>query len=194
MGKVRFGLDEVHYSLLTEGEGGALTWATPVPMPGAVSLSLDVEGDESSFYADNSKWFTDVVNGGYSGELEMAYIDDSVKVALLDYATVTTGSSGNTTTDYVEKANPSPAPFALLFRVSGNQEEKGYCIYNCKLSRPSISAETTGESVDPNTITLPISATSVKTAAGANILLRSHDLAASDDWFTTAPTLPTLDA
>ena len=38
--KVKFGLKNVHYALLQEGEEGAITYGTPVPMPGAVSMSL----------------------------------------------------------------------------------------------------------------------------------------------------------
>ena len=47
--KVRYGLEQVFYAKATEGSGGTLTYATPVALKGAVSLTLDAEGDTNPF-------------------------------------------------------------------------------------------------------------------------------------------------
>lgn len=195
MGKINFGLSNVHYSIYTPAAGStAASFGTPVAMPGAVSLSLDVEGDENDFYADNSKWFSQKTNNGYTGELELAYVDDDLKKALLGYRTVTTGSSESAVTELVEVADAKFAEFALMFQIDSNQDgHKAYVFYKCTLDRPSVSAETTSESITPSTTSLPITIVPFVLASGDKIVNRAHVLTASDTWFSTAPAIPTLD-
>lgn len=51
--KVKFGLKNVHYALLTDDDG-TITYETPVPIPGAVSMSLAPQGETNTFYAEIS--------------------------------------------------------------------------------------------------------------------------------------------
>ncbi len=43
-------IKNVHAAVLTKGSDGTFSYAEPKPIPGAVSLSLDAEGDSSPFY------------------------------------------------------------------------------------------------------------------------------------------------
>ena len=77
--KVKYNLKNVHAAKLTTSVVGGVTtytYATPQAIPGAVSLSLDAEGDSSPFYADGIVYFRSYANNGYSGDLEIALIPE----------------------------------------------------------------------------------------------------------------------
>ena len=57
-------------------EGGI--YDTPIKLPGAVSLSLEQQGELTPFYADGIKYYVAASNGGYQGDLEMALITDEL--------------------------------------------------------------------------------------------------------------------
>ena len=66
--KVKYNLKNVHAAKLTRTEDGGYSYETPRAIPGAVSISLDAEGDTSPFYADGIVYFRSVSNNGYSGD------------------------------------------------------------------------------------------------------------------------------
>jgi phi13 family phage major tail protein len=74
--KVRFGLKNCHYAKATFDEDGNVTYAKPVRLPGAVSLSLDPEGENENFYADDIVYYVLNNNAGYEGDLELALIPE----------------------------------------------------------------------------------------------------------------------
>ena len=74
--KVKFGLKNVHYAKATV-TGSTVTYAIPVPIPGAVNLSMDPQGEETNFYADDTKYYNVTNNTGYSGDLEVAKFPES---------------------------------------------------------------------------------------------------------------------
>ena len=47
--KVKFGLKNCHYAKATFDEDGNVTYEKPIRMPGAVSLSMDPEGENENF-------------------------------------------------------------------------------------------------------------------------------------------------
>ena len=79
--KVRFGLKNVHTSIVTETTQSGVTtsaYSTPVPFPGAVSLNVnEASGDNSVFRADDMDYY--IVQGssqGFDGDYECADIPD----------------------------------------------------------------------------------------------------------------------
>ena len=146
--KVQFGLKNVHYAVRNESG-----YAAPISVPGAVNLSLDAEGDMQKFYADDVAYFTTNTNNGYSGDLEMARFPDKMLQDIWGYKL--------STTDKVlsEDASAQAVAFALLFQISGDQNNSFYVLYNCTASRPGIGSKTKEETTDPNTQTTTNSAT-----------------------------------
>ena len=59
------------------------TWAISVALPGAVSLSLDPQGEPESFYADGIEYYVINNNQGYDGDLEVALIPESFRRDIL---------------------------------------------------------------------------------------------------------------
>ena len=148
--KIKYGIRNVYYAVATEGTGGALTYATPVAIPGAVNLSLSAEGDSNPFYADDVIYFQTTSNNGYSGTLEVALLPSSFKTDVLGEVT----TSGVT----VEKSNVTPKEFALLFEFQGDDKATRHAMFRCTCSRPDVAGATKEASIEPQTETLNIAA------------------------------------
>lgn len=156
--KIKYGLKNVYYAIATIAANGSATYGTPVAFPGAVSLSLDPEGDRSPFYADNIEYWVGQVNNGYSGSLEVARVIDSFKKDVLGY-------TEDTKHVLYEDANADAVHFALIFQFEGDVKATRHVMYNCTASRPSTSGNTKSDTIEPQTESLDISASSIYVAA-----------------------------
>lgn len=147
--KVRFGLRNSKYAVW---DSSTSTYGELKQLPWAVSLSLSAEGgDGSDFYADDTICYTFAgTNGGYQGDLELANIPDSVRVDLLgEIADATSGVQ-------FEVGDTQPAQFALITEMQTDEGPIGFVFYNCKASRPQISANTKNDNPDVDTETLSL--------------------------------------
>ena len=153
--KVKYNLKNVHAAKLTETVTEGVTtysYATPQAIPGAVSITLDAEGDSSPFYADGIVYFRSYANNGYSGDLEIALIPEWFRTEILKEVLDTNGV-------LVEKAdNAESVKFALLFEFDGDERAIRHVMYNCSASRPSIESSTKEETIEPGTETLSLTA------------------------------------
>ena len=80
--KIKYGLKNVHAAIQTETEG-VYTYAAPTAIPGAVSLSLEAQGEAEPFYADDCEYYVSAGNNGYSGDLEIALIPEWFRTNIL---------------------------------------------------------------------------------------------------------------
>lgn len=149
MAKVHFGLDNVHYSIVTEtmdSETGVITSSYgPVKRwNGAVDLDLSPEGENSNFYADNRIYYSRSRNNGYSGTFNSAYIPEDVLTEVLGMTEDSKGVIVETDAD-IQKF------IAFMFEVDNDEKPNRYCYYKCSLERPNNGGKTTEESAEPET-------------------------------------------
>lgn len=150
--KVKFNICNVHYAKQIAAEDGTVSYDTPIPMPGAVSLSLDPNGEPSVFYADGCAYYTISNNQGYEGDFELAMVPDSFRRDILN-------ESLDSKKVLVENAEAGGSRFALLFEFDGDVKHIRHVLYNCSASRPGIEGKTNEESREVQTETLSIKAT-----------------------------------
>ncbi len=177
--KVQYGLKNVYYASVTVGTN-SVTYGTPVAWPGAVSLSLDAEGDTNDFYADNVKYFTAIANNGYSGDFESALIPESFRTDIMG-ETVGTGADAGI---IFEDASVAPKAFALLFQFEGDENATRYALYNCKMTRPSIESSTTEDGIEVQTVSGEIVASPRAFDSIVKASCASTSATAYTAWFT----------
>ena len=171
--KIKYGLKNVYYAIATIAADGTATYATPVAFPGAVSLSMDPQGEMTKFYADNVEYWVGNGNSGYDGSLEVARVIDSFKKDVLGYIK-------DAKDVFVEDMNAETVHFALLFQFEGDKKATKHVLYNCVASRPGASGSTKEENISPETETLNLSATSIYSAALATDIVKSEATGDSD--------------
>lgn len=147
----KFNICNVHYAPITVAEEGTVSFGTPVPMPGAVSISMDPTGEPESFYADGIEYYVINNNQGYDGDLELAMIPESFRTDILK-------EEQDANKVLVENANSETGSFALLFEFDGDIRKIRHVLYNCSASRPTIESKTNEEDKEVQTETLTVKA------------------------------------
>jgi len=183
--KVRFGLKNCHYAKATFDEDGNVTYAKPVRLPGAVSLSLDPEGENENFYADDIVYYVLNNNAGYEGDLELALIPDEF---LKDILHEEEDANGVLT----ENANNEFERFALLFEFTGDKNAIRHVLYCCSASRPSVEGETKEDEKEVQTEELSIIASALANGAVKAKTSSNTSKAVYDAWYDAVyePTIP----
>jgi phi13 family phage major tail protein len=143
--RVVFGLRNAHYSIITEGEGGAITYGAPVPLNGAVEISLDPRGETTDFYADDILYYTTVTNQGYETTLTVANIPQDFREDVLGE---TLEATDNVLT---ETSTTKSKKIAFMFEFDGDLKAVRHCLYYCTVTRPSLTSATKTESAEPQT-------------------------------------------
>ena len=174
--KVKFNLKNAYYAKILEMTQTNMTFDTPVPLPGAVSLSLDANGENENFYADGGVYYVISNNQGYEGEFELAMIPESFRIDIL-------GEALDKNKVLFENANVETSPFAFLFEFDGDVKHIKHVMYNCTASRPGIESATNEESKEVKTETLTLSAAPTPTGLVKARTADETDTTVYNDWY-----------
>lgn len=186
--KVTFGLEKVHIAFKDPENVTQPAWKAPVAIPGVVGFTPTPQGEESTFYADNVIYYSSTSNNGYTADLELALVPDTVLAEMLGWEIDSNGM-------LVEIADGAQAEFALLFQIEGDEKSRRTVHYQCKASRPTKENKTKGEAIEPDTdklslVITPIEHNSKKIVKGVLELSATNSVVY--DAFFTAVTLPTV--
>ena len=181
-----YGINKMYYAVRSTTEQGGYTYGNPVRLRGARQITINAEGTNEKFYADNFPYYVaPAVNGGYTGTLTLAKVPSSFRVDVLGEVVDDNGMQ-------VEIADATSKSFALMYEVEGDADQKRYVFFNCTAQRIAAGANTKSDSTSPDTQDLEFTAIGKDfTLAGQtkNIVQGSASTSdtAFDGWYTTVP-------
>ena len=192
MGKVIYGLKNVHYAIYDEQTKTYGAWKA---IPGAVSLSSDADTTQNDFYADDAVYATISATAKETGTIEFACITDEMYADLFNYTTDAT--SGLT----YQNTEPIGKTVALGYEVSGNEGKMRGVRYNVTFTAPSQSSNTMTDSTNPDTVSANYTAVGRDFTIGSGVnaqtvnVLKAHctdegETHAAYDYFWNAVIVP----
>ncbi len=141
-----------------------------------MSLSIDANGENENFFADNGVYYVINNNAGYTGDLEIALITT-------DFATEILGEIQDTNGVLVERNDAETAQFALLFEFSGDKNKIRHVLYCCSASRPKTESSTTEESTEVKTDTLSLKASALPNGIVKSKTCENTDETTYNNWY-----------
>lgn len=149
--KVKYGIKNCYYAVITEAPDGTISYGTPKRFPGAVSLGLDPTTAETDpFYADDIIYFqAPGRTSGYSGDFEIAKVWDDFRQDIY-------GEYADANGMQLEDADVMPKSFALMAEFQGDKHAVRHVWFNCTATRPSSGSATIEDSITPQTETITI--------------------------------------
>lgn len=177
MNKIKFGLKNTHYAVVTENADDSITYGTPKAMPGSVTLSLKANVNKENIAADDVVDYAEAFeNNGYDGDLELQIVPD-------DFRTDVLGETFDENGVLIENKDAAPKKIALMFEISGDKRKARHIMYNCSVTKPDIESSTKGDKLESKTDKLSISAAPAKDTGDIKAKVYS-DNAKYSTWFS----------
>lgn len=174
--KVKYGLKNVHYAIVTEGEDGTVSYGDFTPHRGAVNIVLNSSVTQEAIPADDDPMYAVAEeNNGYEGNLEIQNLDDEFRVNVL-------GDTKDENGVIIENKDVVTKRIALAFEISGDSKKTRHLLYNCAVTKPNVESGTKGKGIDVKTDSLGIKAMPAHDTGNIKAKAKQGE-AAYDGWF-----------
>lgn len=178
--KVKFGLSNLHIAVRTGDTAG-----TPVAVKGAVSLSLNPQGETSKFFADNIAYYVTQSNQGYSGDLVVARFPDEIRQAIWGEVLEATDKV------LYEVSSAEQAIFDMGFQIEGDKHSRLVWLYGCTATRPQLGSATIADSKEVQTETCTITSSPLANGLVKAVTTVETTAAVKSAWFESVY-IPTI--
>lgn len=181
--KVLFGFKDLYIGTYTVDDQGDVTMGSPYHQKGAVGFSPEEQGENYTFYADDSAFFSYYTSGRFEGDLVVARFDDAFKKQFLGYVELDDGG-------IAQIKNAVKPNIYLAFEVQGNEGAERVIFYNGSMGGITREFATIEESVEVQTESVSVTING-DAETGISKVSYSKDKAGFETLFTNPPT-PTL--
>lgn len=186
--KVIFNIKKLQVSKITAiSDAGVPTYATPILVPGTVSLSMESESTVDPFYADGIAYYMPSGATSTTGTLENALLPDQMLKDIYGYVEDTNGN--------LVETDASVHEFGMQFACDSDDGEVYFTYYRVSTNKPGVNLQTSETSATINPQSLEINASTVMNAAqNGRAILKSHATKTASNYATyfNAITLPTF--
>lgn len=182
--KVLFGFKDLYIGTYEVDSNGDVTMGSPYHQKGATGFSPEEQGDNYTFFADDSAYFSYYSSGTFEGDLVVARFDDAFKKQFLGYVELDDGG-------LAQIKNARKPDVYIMFEVQGNEGPERLIYYNGSMGGITREYVTIEDNVEVQTESISIK---IDGDAATGISKVGYDETKSgfDTLFTNppAPTLP----
>ena len=182
--KVLYGFKDLYIGTYEVDSNGDVTMGSPYHQKGAVGFSPEEQGENYTFFADDSAYFSYYSSGTFEGDLVVARFDDAFKKQFLGYVELDDGG-------LAQIKNAKKPDVYIMFEVQGNEGPERLIYYNGSMGGITREFATIEDNIEVQTETISIK---IDGDAATGISKVGYDGTKSgfDTLFTNppAPTLP----
>lgn len=182
--KVLFGMKNLYVGTMTDDGNGNITMGSPYHQAGAVGYNPEEQGDNYTFNADDTDYYSSYTSGTYEGDLTVAKFDDKFKKDFLKYIELDDGG-------LAQIKNAVKPKVYIAFEVSGDADHRRVIFYNVALGGISREYATIEDSPEVTTESIPTKVTGDNKTGISMVTYKPGDTG-YDTLFSNppAPTLP----
>ena len=182
--KVLFGFKDLYIGTYEVDSDGDVTMGTPYHQAGAVGFSPEEQGENYTFHADDTSYFSYYSSGVFEGDLVVARFDDNFKKQFKGFIELDDGG-------LAQIKNARTPNIYMMFEVQGNEGAERLIYYNGTMGGISREYATIEENIEVQTESVSVKFVG-DNATGITKVGYAEDDSGYATLFTNppAPTLP----